>query len=178
MASIREREGKYQVVIRKKNCELSATFADEETAKLWAYYKEKMIDEIEAFEVPLKELFTLNDFIHLKIEMLKKEDKYPKTIGDINYLKKEFSEFLDFPMGNITYELLREKAHAMLGSIVRKGGDHKNNSGGIQNQQSPATVVRKMRYLGSVFSLAQEHNLKIDNPANRLCNELKRMAYA
>lgn len=178
MASVTKLKDKWRCQIRLKSFQMEATFDDEKTAKLWGFYKEKAIKEIEKFNVPLGEMFTLGDMIEGKVNSLRMSESHHKTSADVIFLKKEFEEFLDTPISEITYEVLKEKVQKMRNSVVRRGGNTKDNSGGILNQQSFATIIRKMRCLGSVFSFAQDLNVKLENSPNRIASELLKMKSA
>jgi len=85
MAAITKIKDSFRVQIRKKNIEISKTFNKEEDAILWAKYKENLIDCIEVFDVPLKEMVTLREAIELKINALSSAKK-SKDIQDIKIL--------------------------------------------------------------------------------------------
>ncbi len=85
--------GSFRVLIRKRGKEISRNFNDLSTAELWSKYKEDLIDQMHAFDVPAKDLITIADLIEMKNKDLL--SKGAKDIGDVINLKKSFSEFLD-----------------------------------------------------------------------------------
>lgn len=85
MANIEKREGKegttYRVAIRRKGIEIYKSFKTEEDAKLYVFYKERLIDNMEQFEVPLSERITLSEILDLKIGAVAGYDK--RTLNDL-----------------------------------------------------------------------------------------------
>src|SRR5689334_16029134 len=98
MAIIEKRDGKYRVSIRKKGVHISKTFNIEEDAKLFAAWKEDIIDSMSAFSPEIKEIITLDNAIDLKINQLKKQKKDRRSILAVQILKRCFSEFLNTPI--------------------------------------------------------------------------------
>lgn len=96
MASIEKRVGKeettYRVAIRRKGIEIYKSFKTEEDAKLYVFYKERLIDNMEQFEVPLSERITLSEILDLKIGSMKDYDK--RTLNDMEMSFKKCKRFL------------------------------------------------------------------------------------
>lgn len=175
MASFENRNGRTRVVIRRKNVEISATFDTEESAQLWAKYKDRLIDEMHNFDVPKKDLIIFSDSIKFKMESLQQNKSHPKTVTDIRTLLNTFSEFNDLEMSKITYEMILSKAQELLNSITRKGGSKNNPDSGRKQQMSPHTVMSRLRQLSSVYSNLLEMGVQIDNIPLKVIAYLKNL---
>lgn len=96
MASIDKRKGKdettFRVSIRRKGVEIFKSFKTEEDAKLYAFYKERLIDNMEAFEVPLGERITLTEIFDLKINSINGYNR--RTFNDLDMSFKKCKRFL------------------------------------------------------------------------------------
>jgi hypothetical protein len=163
--------GKWNVMIRKKNLKLSATFSDKETAELWAKYKEDLYDEMEHFNVPPTELFKLSDAIDLKARSLKEKDSAAKTILDTLKLKEIFSTVSDKPLSDISLDDYSKICERMLNTIVLRGGSAEK---GKPVQQSIYTVYKKFRYLSIVYSFMIDNGLSLANHPHTILRELER----
>jgi hypothetical protein len=173
MASIEERNGRYRVSIRKKGIEISQTFSNLETAKLYERYKEDIIDEMHAFDVKDKDLITIEEAIRLNIERVEKECSDSKNISDNNLWEENLRDILEQPISCLTYEFLMNKANEMLSSIIKRGGSRKIENSGRLVQSSPATVLRKFRVLSTVFSNLIKNGVEIENHALKVCAYLR-----
>lgn len=171
MATITKKGNSFCVAIRKKNYQAHASFADRETAEIWARYKEEVYDEMPAFAPPLAEMFTVKEAILLKAKKLHNEQCNKKTIQDTENLQIYFSDICDLPISEVKMEHLSKICERMLNTLVRRGG---NQSKGKLNQQSIQTVHRKFRYLSVVFSLMQEQGVKISNFPLQILRELEK----
>lgn len=111
MATIKKRNNSFAVNIRKKETSIYATFQSEEDAILWAKYKEDLIDQVEAFSVPVDQLVTIEDALEMKYAEKMKTDR--KLHNQVIKLKKDFIEWLDLPIDQITLEMIKFKASEM-----------------------------------------------------------------
>lgn len=86
MATIEKRTGKdgmtFKALIRRKGLEICKTFKTEEDAKLYVFHKERLIDNMEHFDVPLKDRISLKEILDLKMRTIKEYDK--RTINDLD----------------------------------------------------------------------------------------------
>lgn len=171
MASIKHREGKLYVQIRKKNIDLYATFSNENDAILWARYKEEMIDLISNFDPPLKEMISLNDAIDLKIESIQNIDK--KTLNDYSNLKAFFEIFINKKLNQIAYSDLMNHFENMIKVPVTRGGSNKKNGNIKTFFPSPVTIFRKFAYLSTVYQNMIEKGVEIDNIAIKICQYMR-----
>lgn len=168
MGVIEKRDDVYRVKIRKKNVSLYKTFKDKETAELFVWYKEKLIDEMDAFEVPPQQLFTLKDAFDLKIKSMEESGTYSLKYFqdlhvDLNRLKEYIPE--DTYLNDITFEMLKDIFHKMSTTTVRKGGNQyeKSKTSGIISQISPRTLRRCLFTLSSLYSHLQSKGIQINN---------------
>lgn len=171
MATIAERDGRFRVMIRRKNIEISSTFSNLQTAEIWAKYKEELIDNIEAFDPPLKEIITLKDAIELKIRDA--EEKGKKDIGDFKILLECFNKFLDIEIGKITYIDLLEYFELMMQTPITRGGIKNDPTTGLKKIPSIHTTFRKFSYLSTVFELIKSKGVEIENVALKLCQYMR-----
>ena len=171
MANIQERSGKFRVSIRKKGTELSATFSDLETANLWANYKENLIDEIEAFKVPMGEMITLGDAIELKVEKASQDKLDVRSVQDIKNLARDFYALIDTPINKIYFGSLKLACLSLLERPTRIGGKSENS--GRQVIPSVQTILSKLRRLASVYSNLKEYDIKTNNTAQEVLEFMK-----
>lgn len=173
MGSIsKEPDGRFRASVRKKGYCLRARFSDKRTAELWVRYKEDLIDKMSAFEVPMKDTMTLLDASVLKISEMKDKDLDKRSIKDVEMvMRNDFSHFQEYSLSDLSYELLLNTAKQMLSAKVRIGGG-KNPDSGREVIQSPISVLKKFRILGSVISHANTIGANIDNPVPRLTSYL------
>src|ERR1700679_1545188 len=71
MACIQERPNEngdvsYRVSIRKKGHIISKSFYTKEDAEIYAFYKERLIDLMENFEVPIEKRLTLQSIMNIR----------------------------------------------------------------------------------------------------------------
>src|ERR1700758_1345241 len=96
MASIEKRQGKegcsYRVAIRKKGIEIYKTFSNEEDANLYVFFKERLIDNMENFDVPLNQRITLEQIIELKKDDQKNLN--PRADSDLDLAFSKINKFL------------------------------------------------------------------------------------
>jgi len=109
MASISERENKdgtitYRVSIRKKGSSLEKSFYTKEDAELYSYYKERLIDNMSNFEVPIKDMVRMEEIIEMKKKSILDSDRRTKNSYDVNLSR--FNEFFgkDKFLCNISYD--------------------------------------------------------------------------
>lgn len=171
MATFSNRSGRWRAVIRKKNVKLFATFRDLETAKLWAQYKEDIIDEIENFDFKAEKSITLKEAYELKLKDMEEKQSSKRDIADMNLNMNNFIELLHLPIVKIDSETIRNIVLKMQNQEVRRGGSSKNDSG-RKVIQSPATILRKLRVLSTVFGFLISKGLEIHNPVLQITSQI------
>lgn len=172
MASIEERKNNdgsisYRVQIRKKGIDMSKTFKDLETAKLFEWYKENLIDEMEAFEVPKSELFTLQDGYELKIKCMNEAGTYSsKYFLDLKRDYEAISAYIpkDTYLYKITFQDLDNLAKSLVQEILKVGGNQHDKTTGKDIQCSPRTAQRRLMCISSIYSILQQKGVNIKNP--------------
>lgn len=149
----------YVASIRKKNIEIKRSFKTEEDANVFAFYKERLIDLMNAFEVPLSETLTIDQVFELKLKEISEVDIRPRN-DFINTKKRITSHFNDkIFIKDITYNEWLECAKSIYQMPVFRGG--KNES--CKKNMSPKTLRNIFAYCSSAISNAQEKGIKIPN---------------
>ncbi len=170
MAKIEKRVNKdsslsYRVMIRKKNLDISKTFHTEEDAKLYVFYKERLIDNMENFEIPLKERLTFENLYEIKMSNsndLSTRSRYDLKIS-FEYISKnmDIKKFVD----QISLDDWIECAKKLLDSDVYRGAKTES----AKRKMSAATLRKIIAYASSIYSCAQENGVDIENiPAKLL----------
>jgi len=174
LATIRERKGRFGVKISRNRITICQTFSTLETAKLWAAYKEDLLDEMDAFNPPKQQMITLEDAINFKIDNAIKDGLNTRSITDIRNLKVDFSTFLQRFMHEITYDDLINHCKKISKIQVKLGGSAVNEKSGKYSMPSPITIVNKLKRLSTVYSNLNENNVDIENIALKCVNELSK----
>jgi hypothetical protein len=174
LATIRERKGRFGVKISRNRITICQTFSTLETAKLWAAYKEDLLDEMEAFNPPKQEMITLEDAINFKIDNAIKDGLSTRSVTDIKNLKIDFNAFLQKYMHEISYDDLIAHCKKMSKIQVKFGGSVGNEKSGKYSMPSPITIINKLKRLSTVYSNLNENNVDIDNIALKCVNELSK----
>lgn len=166
MASIAKRtsskgEITYRVMIRKKNLEVSKSFHTEEDAKLYAFYKERLIDNMANFEVDMKDRVTLRQVMELR--MLKIPVTESKSISDISTaLDKMCKHFpVDKFLINIPYEKWLEACKKIYTEPVFRGSNKEHN----MRQMSVKTLRRVFATVSSAISHTIFMGIPLENHA-------------
>jgi hypothetical protein len=161
MASIDKREGKegdtFRVLIRKKGIEISKSFKNEEDAKLYAFYKERLIDNMEFFEIPLKERITLNEIVDLKRRTIQEYDK--RTINDLDSSFKRCMRFL--PQKKYYSDLTEEDWMNCAKNLYAE--DSWKGSKANTLKISPVTLRRIFAMISCAISHCQSLGIALDN---------------
>lgn len=161
MASIEKRPNdngfSYRVMIRKKGFEIYKTFSNEEDAKLYIFYKERLIDNMNNFDVPLKDRVTLEQLFELKKKACEGYDK--RTLNELdnvfNRVKSFISENKFFH--EISYDQWLSIAKSVYEMDVFRGS--KTNI----IKMSPITLRRYFATLSSVISHAVSLGIAVEN---------------
>ncbi len=166
MASIREKKGKdgrssWHVAIRKKDFEICKSFHCKEDAELYVIYKERLIDNISNFEVPIHQRLRLSDIYSMKIE--KENITDPKTLNDYKNSLFRLQSFLgeNTFLCNISPIQWINCAKELFKMDVFRGA--KTETG--RRPMSPITLKRIFAYASACFSYAQSKGIEIDNHA-------------
>ena len=162
MAKIEERiqkDGKpsYRVQIRKRGIDISRTFRNKDDAELYANYKERLIDLMSNFEVPLGDRVTLVNLLELK----SKGETDRRTISEFNSCKNRFLEAFgkDRFMNSISYDEWVEVAKKLFNSDVYRGAMNEKN----KRKMSPETLRRIFALISSCISHANKMGIELEN---------------
>lgn len=149
----------YRVKIRKKDVEIYKTFITHEDAELYAFYKERLIDNMKNFDVPSKCRVTLKQIVEMKIQNLSQVNK--KTLEDFTTGLNHISKFLEVNtfVSQITYEDWLNCAKSLINSDVYRGS--KNES--AKRKMAPATLKRILCTASSAITYAQSQGIEIEN---------------
>ena len=150
----------YRVSIRKKGQELYKTFSTEEDAKLYAWHKERLIDNMANFDVPLKDRVRFKDILTMKMDSLPVTDT--KTMSDFKLSGERICNLLpDLFMHEISYDTWLKCAKDLLDMDVYRGARTEL----AKRKMSPNTVRRHFACASSGISYAQSKGINIDNHA-------------
>ena len=161
MACIEKRPSKegisYRVAIRRKGTEIYKSFKTEEDAKLYAFFKERLIDNMEAFEVSLNERITLEQILDLKLESIKEYDK--RTISDMEMAFRKIVQTL--PSKKYYHEFIEDNWLECAKSIYEQDSYRGSKSNTIKI--SPVTLRRIFANISSAVSHCQSLGINLDN---------------
>jgi len=163
MASIQNRDGKYRVQVRVNKQQLSSSFSDKETAELWGRYKEDLIHEIEAFDVPSSQLISLQDAVEMKAKSM--EGKSTKTLQDTRNTTTQFPIYLNRSIDSVSYDDLKDFTINMLSEKVAHGGVPDVKLRTHTRSISIRTVIKRLQYLGTIYSYLIGQGINLDNVA-------------
>lgn len=157
MAKIEERSGRFRAMIRKKGVEISKTFSSRDMAELWARYKEDLIDNMDAFDVDIKDRVSVKELFELKLKTFETE----RSKHDTDYTFSRISEFLDVSrcMKEIGYDEWIDIAKRIYEKPVYRGAVKEKN----KKKMSPVTLRKILASLSAVVSHAQSLGIALDN---------------
>lgn len=165
MASIRKRPNgngfSYYVSIRKKNAEIHKSFQSEEDAKLYAFYKETLIDNMKNFDIPLNSRVTLRQIYELKIDNIERDYWKKVSISDFEDSYKNIFPFIKENkfVCEFSYEEWLNAAKCLLNTDVFRGAKKEHT----KRKMSLNTLRRHFASASSCFSFAQSQGLDLDN---------------
>lgn len=163
MGTIRESNGRFNVQIRKKGNFFSKSFSDKETALLYAKYKEDLIDEMVAFDVPKDEMITLRQAFAIKMKDLEEKGSERKSIIDLTTNINLLDESLDLPLSKLDYNFwveLLDKWKSLHG---------KNRSEKI----SIYTILRRFAIMAAVYSKLIEMGVNVNNDPQKITTMIR-----
>lgn len=173
MAKIEKRQCKdgsfsWRVGLRKNGIDISKTFYSEEDAKLYAFYKERLLDNIKAFDVSLKDRVTLKQIFEMKIESIVNIDK--KELNSFKNACERFCEvFKDkFFLCEITLDDWKRAAKSIYEKDVFRGSKTEKN----KRKMSPTTLKRIFAYASSSITHAQSKGIDLENHALKVIQQI------
>jgi len=164
MAHIKERVNKkgettYSVKIRKKEVDIQKTFYSLEDAKLYEFWKERLIQNMENFEVDLKDRVTISQLYDMKSKTIKSCDK--RYASDFEFSKKRLVDFFGETrfIQSITYEEWVGFTRHLLDTDVYKGAKTENG----KRKMSPESARKVLAYTSASISHAISKGIELDN---------------
>lgn len=151
-------EVSFSVKVRKQGIDITKTFFTEEDAKLFIYYKERLIKNKENFDVPIAKRITLDYCIDLKLQ---EKDRDCKEISSFNCARDRFNEKLgkDKFLCELTYDDWLRVAKEMFIDPVYRGSKKEKNA----RIMSPTTLRRQFAYVSSSISYTISKGVEIEN---------------
>lgn len=147
----------YRIQIRKKGIEIYKTFSNEEDAKLYIFYKERLIDNMTNFDIPLKDRVTLEQLFELKKKACEGYDK--RTLNELDNVFNRVNSFIGENkfFHEISYDQWLSIAKSVYEMDVFRGS--KTNI----IKMSPITLRRYFATLSSVISHAISLGISLEN---------------
>ncbi len=151
----------YRVMIRKKNHPpIYQSFRSEEAAELFVKYKEDLIDNMNAFEVPLNERITIQQLLEMKLDDFVENSR---TKQDHIFIMNRLLEIIDKNkfVHQINFDEWLEIAKVLYATDVYRGG--KNEA--CKRKMAPKTLLKIFNHISSSFSYAHEKGINLENHA-------------
>jgi hypothetical protein len=162
MATIKEKklsDGSisFRVEIRKKGIQIYKSFTVLEDAELYSFYKERLIENMESFEVPLKDRVTLNQIYELKL----KDSNSINIKSHVKMAIEKFNEIFGVNTfcNDISYKDWENSCKILSQSYVYRGAKTENSKRII----SLSTLRRYFAYASSCISHAQSLGIELEN---------------
>ncbi len=148
----------YRVLIRKKGIDISRTFEDKESAKLYEFYKERLINNMSNFEVDLSCRITLRDIVDLKMKDVNSDIK---SFCLFKLSLNRFEEFLgeEKYYSQISFDEWLEATKKIYEKDVYRGAKTENG----KRKMSPDTLRKTLAYMSSCVSYAISLGIKLEN---------------
>jgi hypothetical protein len=163
MATITENYRKdkinYKVQIRKKGIDVTKTFSNKDDADLYIFYKERLIENMENFNVPINEQVTLTQIVELQISNV---DLFKKRqINDVKRSLNRINEILgkDRLLSTISLEEWVECVKILYSMDVYKGAKTSNG----KRKMSLSTLKKIFSHISSAISYAKKQGIIIEN---------------
>lgn len=149
----------YRVSIRKKGMETYKTFKEESDAKLYLWYKERLMDNMSNFEVPLCERITMDQIIEMKTSSLGSD--CTRSISEFNnclvYIKSFIPNKIFYKEYN--YEDWLTLAKELLKTDVYRGAKTES----AKRKMSCRTLRRIFASASSAVNFAIHKGINIEN---------------
>ena len=147
----------YRIKIRKKGIEIMKSFSNEEDAKLYIFYKERLIENMNHFDVPLQDRVTLEQLFELKKKACAGYDR--RTLNELDNVFNRVNSFLG------ENKFFHQISYDEWFSIAKSVYDMDIFRGSKKNiiKMSPLTFRRYFATLSSVVSHAVSLGIAIEN---------------
>lgn len=155
----KEKKLTYQCKIRMKGHESFKTFLNEKDAQTYAFYKERLINNMENFEVPLEERITLKSIFEMKADSIDSANIRGKR--DIMGSFERINQFLGNKLfvQQITYKDWEKAFEEISKMEVYMGGKSDKSKRLI----STKTIRNIFAFSSSCFSYAISKGINIEN---------------
>lgn len=158
---MRERaNGNFRVQIRRKGIDISKTFHSKEDAEVYEFYKNRLLDNMAAFEIDIKDTVTIQQVVELKVASIPMIT--PKNTCEFKNCLQELNAYIPKTtvFSTTTYEQWLAAAKKILATPVRHGGRSNQPK---TKAMSLNTLRRHMANLSSSVSHAISQGIAIDN---------------
>lgn len=151
----------YRVAIRKKNNEIFKTFTTEEDANLFVFYKEKLMENMDNFDVPLDKRLTLRQVFELKIESVKNSSASKSGTADFEDAYSRISPYItdDKFLCEYSFDDWLKATKALYDTFVYRGAKKEHT----KRPMSILTLRRHIASASSAFSFANAQGITLDN---------------
>jgi len=172
MATIRENNGRFSVLVRKRGQSHGATFDTREMAELWGQYKEEIIHNMEMFKPPEKEMILLKDAFDLKIAEMTKENKDKRSIADYHATLNLMSEYQNKEISFFDYNFYQDLMEKWKNLKIFHGGNHKDIN---RESKLPSikTLIRRFAILSAIYQFLREKGVDIENHPQKITTFLR-----
>lgn len=149
----------FRMLIRKKGIEIYKTFSNEEDAILYSKYKERLIQNMENFDIPLNERITLDQLFELKIKTVNDSDR--RALCEYNNCLNRFKAIFNKKIfvHLISYEEWLESSKALFDTDIYRGGKTES----CKRKMSISSLRRYFATASSVFSYAISQGINLEN---------------
>lgn len=151
----------FRAHIRKKGIDISRTFSTREDAELFVFYRQRLIDNMSAFEIPIKDRLTLQDICELKQKTITEV----RAIAEFDNAHKRIVE--NMKEHKFLCQLIYEDWVECLEKVSKLEIQVKYNSK-IMTIISPISVRRIFATISSAFSHAISLGIPLENYALKL----------
>ena len=166
MATINERQNEkgtisHRVQIRRNNTNISKTFYCKEDAEVYAFYKERLISNMENFEVDIKDTVTTKSIFELKIASIAQIIDNKRELNDMESSLKRIGNYIDLDKcySSTSLEEWIEAAKKIFKEPVYRGAKTEIS----RREMSPNTLRKIFAHASAAVSYAQSQGIAIEN---------------
>jgi hypothetical protein len=149
----------YRVAIRRKGIEIFKTFRNKQDAELYSFYKERLIDNMKAFEVTIKDTITFEQAMEMKKSQIPQHNT--RELNDLDNTTTRILPYLkaNEPLSNISFERWVDIAKSLLSTSVYRGAKTENG----KRELSVATLRKIFAHVSSAVSYAISQGISLEN---------------
>lgn len=160
MANIKKIKDKYHIQIRKKGYpQVSRSFFELEDAEQYVYYKEKLMQNMKNFQIPIEDRLTLEFVLDKKIEG--SEHLSNKTQMELKNTRLRLMNYFgkNRMYNDISLDEWQKFAHDCSEMYVYRGGKNEN----CKRRMSPETLRSIFAYTSSAVNFCKDEGAKLLN---------------